>query len=75
MLEKNNKNFALDIEDIVWDLDVNYLEALQIYCEKHNIEIESVAPLVISDKVLYGKVKSNAEGLKYLRPEGAKLKL
>ena len=32
--------FAEEIEDIVWDLDISYLDAVILYCERKGIEPE-----------------------------------
>ena len=71
----SNTQFSIEVEEIVWDLDVNYVDALVIYCDRKGIEIESVAAMVQSDKTLMGKLKTDAESLRYLKPVGAKLEL
>jgi len=71
----NNSQFALDVEDVVWELDVNYIDALQIYCDRRGLEVESIAKMVQQDKILLEKVRSEGEELFILKTEGAKLKL
>lgn len=71
----NNSQFALDVEDVVWELDVNYIDALQIYCDRRGLEVESIAKMVQADKILLEKVRSEGEELFILKTEGAKLKL
>jgi Phage late-transcription coactivator len=71
----NNSQFALDIENVVWELDVNYIDALQIYCDRRGLEVESIAKMVQQDKILLEKVRSEGEELFILKTEGAKLKL
>jgi len=71
----SNTQFSIDVEDIVWELDVGYIEALTVYCDRKGIEIESVAAMVQSDKLLMEKLKTDAENLRYLKPSGAKLEL
>lgn len=71
----SNTQFSIDVEDIVWELDVGYIEALTVYCDRKGIEIESVATMVLADKPLMEKLKIDAESLRYLKPTGAKLEL
>lgn len=75
MEKENNNKFAIAIETLVCDYDVNYIDAVTIYCEKNNIEIESVVPILMQDKVLLAKIRENAEQLRILKTEGAKLQI
>jgi hypothetical protein len=53
-----------EIEEIVWDKDISYIEAVIDYCETHDIDESDIA------KSLTSKLKSNiaieAENLNYL---------
>ena len=40
------QKFAIDIEKIVVDEDLNYIDAIIHYCEINNIEVESVTKLI-----------------------------
>ena len=40
------RKFAMDIEKIVVDEDLNYIDAIIHYCEIHSIEVESVTKLI-----------------------------
>lgn len=71
----NNSQFALDVENVVWELDVSYIDALQIYCERRGFEVESIAKFVQADKILLEKVRCEGEELSVLKTDGAKLKL
>ena len=63
----NTSVFAQEIEDICWDKDVNYIEAVTIWCENHNIEVEYVAQHIRKDPVLKGKLQFDAEQLNYMK--------
>ena len=40
------QKFAMDIEKIVVDEELNYIDAIIHYCEINNIEVESVTKLI-----------------------------
>ena len=67
--------FAQDIEKIVIEnSELNYIEAIIVYCEENSIELES-APKLLS-KPLKEKLKYNAQELNFLkRTSRAKLPL
>ena len=67
--------FAQDIEKIVIENDeLNYIEAIIVYCEENSIELESVPKLL--SKPLKEKLKYNAQELNILqRTTRAKLPL
>lgn len=67
--------FAQDIERIVLENeDLNYIDAIVVYCEQNNIELESVPKLI--SKPLKEKLKYNAMELNFLkRSSRAKLPL
>jgi hypothetical protein len=67
--------FAQEIERIVLEnSDLNYIDAIVVYCEQNNIELESVPKLI--SKPLKEKLKYNAMELNFLkRSSRAKLPL
>ena len=67
--------FAQDIAKIVIENDeLNYIEAIIVYCEENSIELESVPKLL--SKPLKEKLKYNAQELNFLkRTSRAKLPL
>ena len=67
--------FAQDIEKIVIENnELNYIEAIIVYCEENSIELEAV-PKFLS-KPLKEKLKYNAQELNFLkRTSRAKLPL
>ena len=38
--------FAEEIEDIVWDLDIPYIEAVLLYCERKGLQPEETKKLI-----------------------------
>ena len=66
--------FAQDIESIVKDDNLGYIDAIIAYCEKNAIDVESVPKLI--SKPLKEKLKWEATELNYLkRTSRAKLPL
>ena len=61
----SKEKFASDIEALVLNTSMNYIDAIVLYCEKNGIEIESVAKLI--SKPLKDKVKFDATELNYLK--------
>lgn len=64
-------SFAEMIEEIVWDRDISYMEAIILYCDKTGMEVE-VAGDLVKVSPLKDKVKSEAESLHYL-PKSSRL--
>ena len=57
--------FAQDIEAIVKDGDLGYIDAIVHYCEQNDIDVESVPKLI--SKPLKEKLKWEATELNYLK--------
>ena len=67
-------SFSCEIERIVYDKDVSYMDAIILYCEDTGLEVELAAKLV-SD-TLRSKIKMEAEDLHFLpKSNTAKLPL
>ena len=66
------ETFSKDIEDLVEEYDMDYLEAAVYYCEKNNIEIETAASIIKQNLNIQAKVQFEAESLNYL-PKSARL--
>lgn len=52
------------IEELVWEKDISYMEAVVLYCEQTGFEIELAAKMISG--VLKSKIKFEAEELHYL---------
>ena len=57
--------FALEIEKIVAEEKINYIDAICQYCEVNNVEVESVTKLV--SKPLKEKQKWDATRLNFMK--------
>lgn len=56
--------FSLEIENLVSNTSVSYLEAVILYCEKTGLEIETASKLI--SKNLKSKLKSEAQNLNFI---------
>ena len=59
------QKFAMDIEKIVVDEELNYIDAIIHYCEIHSIEVESVTKLI--SKPLKERLKWDAIRLNFMK--------
>lgn len=58
--------FSQEVEKIaIENSDMNYIDAILVYCEKNEIEIESVPKLI--SKPLKEKIKFDAQKLNYMK--------
>jgi len=60
------ETFATDIEKLVNEDQLNYLDAIIHWCEKKQIEPENVAQLVSSNLNLKRKLQNEAENLNFI---------
>jgi hypothetical protein len=61
-----------EIESLVSNHGLEYIDAILYYCEKNGLEVESVASLVKNSTKIKAKVKMEAEDLHFL-PKTARL--
>ena len=61
----SKEKFAEDIERLVLDTSMNYIDAIVQYCEDNEIEIESVGKLI--SKPLKEKIRYVATELNYMK--------
>ena len=64
---KTPTQFALEIESIVKDKQIDYLEAVMYYVEKNNVEIETIASFIKSSQILKSKIALEAEELNMIK--------
>jgi len=59
------EEFSNAIEEIVYMKDIPYIEAICLYCEENDFDIESAAKLLSS--VIKSKIKTEAEHLHFIK--------
>ena len=66
MISKQDEitNFSLHIEKLVRTKRVSYMDAILLYCEQNNVEIEVTAKLISG--AIRAKLKVEAEDLNFL---------
>jgi hypothetical protein len=57
--------FALEIEKIVAEENLNYIDAILMYCESNSLEVESVTKII--SKPLKEKLKWDATRLNFMK--------
>ena len=57
--------FSQEVEKVAFENEMNYIDAIVFYCEKNEIEIESVPKLI--SKPLKEKLKYDAQKLNYIK--------
>ena len=57
--------FSMAIEEMVYMKDIPYIDAICLFCEEHNIEVETAGKLVSG--VLKAKIQLEAEDLNFLK--------
>lgn len=69
---KTPTDFMIEIDKIVLDKKVNYIDAVIIFCEQKGMEVETAAALIKGSAKMKAKVQNDAEELNYL-PKTRKL--
>jgi hypothetical protein len=69
---KSPSTFMQEIDKLVEDEGLEYIEAIIYYCEVNDIEIETAASLIKGSAKMKAKVQLEAENLNYI-PKSGKL--
>jgi len=70
----NNNNFVSDIETLCRTKNIEYIDAVVIWCQKNNLEVETAAYWIRKDPAMKSKIQAEAEILNILK-RGARLPL
>ena len=62
-----------EIEAIVKKRNLEYIDAVIYYCEKNNLEIETMAEIIKQNSAIKSKIQFEAENLKMVRRSSARL--
>jgi hypothetical protein len=68
----STSDFVAEIEEMVYQTDAEYIDAIVEYCSKNNIEIETAAAIIRTTPTLKSKIQMEAEDLNVL-PKTARL--
>jgi len=69
---KSPTQFMQEIDKLVEDKKMEYIEAVMYYCNENDIEIETAASLIKGSAKMKAKIQFEAENLNYL-PKSGKL--
>lgn len=72
---KSESDFIKEIEKMVKEKNIEYFEAVLLYCEKYNVEVETVAAIVKQNSALKSKIQIEAENINMLKKSSARLPL
>jgi len=61
----NSKEFSLNIEGVVKEKKISYMDAVILYCEENDIDISTAKPLI--SKSLKEKIKLEATNKRMLK--------
>ena len=67
-LDLNNIFFiSSEIDKMVEDMDIDYIDACLLYCEQNDLEVEYVGDIIKNNQNILGKIQKEAEDLNYLQ--------
>ena len=64
---KSASDFVIEIEMIVKDKKCEYMDAIMIYCERNNMEVETVADIIKHNSILKAKLQYEAEVMNMMK--------
>ena len=62
-----NVNYIQEIENLVRDKKLEYIDAIVHYSERSGLEIEFIASIIKKDPVMKSKLQFEAENLNYMK--------
>lgn len=63
----NYNNIHAEIENFVQMHDVDYIDAVLHFCERHDIEIETIGAIISKDPNFSSKIQTEAEELNFIK--------
>lgn len=66
ILEKIHK-FNTEIEDIIAERKMDYIDAIVLWCETNKVEVEYAAVMVKNNMNLHSKVQAEAEAMNIIK--------
>lgn len=64
---QNLITISAQIEELVRTLDIDYIEACIIYCERNDIEPEQLADILKRNQNIKAKIQIEAENLHFIK--------
>ena len=69
-----SSNFVQDVERLCREKNLEYIDAVVMWCERNNLDIETAAYWIKKDPAMKSKIQTEAENLNILK-RGARLPL
>ena len=60
-------NFIQEIENLCKSKNIEYIDAVVLWCERNNLEVETVAIWIKKDQTMKSKIQAEAENLRILK--------
>lgn len=60
-------NFVQEVESLCRDKNIEYIDAVVMWCEKNNLEVETAAYWIKQDQTMKMKIQAEAENLNILK--------
>ncbi|CAB5221120.1 Phage late-transcription coactivator [uncultured Caudovirales phage] len=70
---KSSMEFIKEIEKLVKEKNMEYFEAVLLYCERNQIEIETIAAVIKQNSTLKAKIQIEAENINMMKRTSARL--
>ena len=67
MIDIKLKNFIVEVQTICNVDNIDMIDAVIVWCERNNFEVETVASLIKDNAVMLSKVTEEAENLNFLK--------
>jgi len=67
MIVQHSNTFAVDIETLRSEKQMDYIDAVVLWCEQRNLDIEYAATLIKKDTIIKTKIQIEAEFLNALK--------
>lgn len=65
-------NFVEEIEVLCKEKNIEYIDAIVLWCEKNKLEVETAAYWIKKDPTMKAKIQAEAENLNFMK-RGARL--
>jgi hypothetical protein len=62
-----NTEFPAEIEKLVREKEIEYMEAVIFWCERNNLELEFAAEMIRRNTALKAKIQIEAENLNFMK--------
>lgn len=62
-----NTEFPAEIEKLVRENEIEYMDAVILWCERNNLEVEFAAEMIRRNTALKAKIQIEAENLNFMK--------